>query len=103
MTCSTITRGPSKLEDLARLTPRNLAFVQISDVAGVPRELMTDGDRIMPGEGDFQIEIILDQLKRIGYSGFVSLELMNPILWQAKPTQVAELALTAVQRFIPAN
>ena len=92
-------KGPSKLEDLDRLTPKNLAFVQISDVAGIPRELATDADRIMPGEGDFRLQPIVDRLQAIGYDGYLSLELMNPVLWQAKPTQVAELGLTALRRF----
>src|SRR5581483_7577790 len=35
-------KGPSKPEDLDRLTAANLAHVQVCDVAGVPRELMTD-------------------------------------------------------------
>src|SRR5204863_149221 len=29
--------GPSKFEDLELLTPANLAFVQLSDLAGIPR------------------------------------------------------------------
>jgi 4-hydroxyphenylpyruvate dioxygenase len=96
-------KGASKPEDLERLTPGNLAFVQLCDVAGLPRELATDADRIMPGEGEFRIEPILDALKKIGYDGYVSLELMNPVLWQAKPTQVAELGLTAMRRFVPTS
>jgi 2-keto-myo-inositol isomerase len=95
--------GPSKTEDLERLFSDNLFHVQIADVAGVPRELAVDSDRIMPGDGDIRIAPILDYLQRIGYAGFVSLELMNPTLWQAKTTQVAELGLTAVQRLLPAN
>lgn len=94
-------KGASKEEDASRLTRYNLAFVQLADVAGVPRELMTDADRIMPGEGDFHIRPLLDNLQKMGYAGYVSLELMNPTLWQAKPTQVAELALTACRRFLP--
>src|SRR5262249_8779581 len=45
--------GPSKLEDLALLTPDRLAHVHIADVAGVPRELAGDADRVLPGDGDF--------------------------------------------------
>src|SRR6202011_1565041 len=80
--------GPSKFEDLGLLTPANLAFVQLSDLAGVPRELATDADRVLPGDGDFQLVPILQKLRAIGYDGWVSLELMNPMLWQVKPTQV---------------
>jgi 4-hydroxyphenylpyruvate dioxygenase len=93
-------KGPSKPEDLELLTRENLAFVQLCDVAGVPRELMTDSDRIFPGEGDFRTEILVNALRRINYEGWVSLELMNPTLWKANPEQVAELGLAALRRVI---
>jgi len=92
--------GPSKFEDLALLNPGNLAFVQLCDVAGVPRELATDADRILPGEGDFQLEPIIQQLRRVGYDGWVSLELFNPTLWQIKNSQIAELGMGALRRLL---
>jgi 2-keto-myo-inositol isomerase len=90
--------GPSKFEDLSLLTLERLAFVQFSDLAGVPRELADDGDRIMPGDGDFQLQPIVQQLRSLGYTGWVSLELMNPTLWQANPTQVAEIGVTVLRK-----
>ncbi|AMV26761.1 Inosose isomerase [Gemmata sp. SH-PL17] len=93
-------KGPSKPEDLDRLTAQNLFHVQVCDVAGVPRELMTDSDRVMPGEGDFRLESIVQRLKAIGYTGAVSLELMNPVLWSLKATQVTELGMTSLQRLL---
>jgi sugar phosphate isomerase/epimerase len=90
--------GPSKFDDLALLSRDNLAFVQLSDLIGVPREMATDADRIFPGEGDFQLGPILARLRALGYDGWVSLELLNPTLWQLKPSQVAELGLAALQR-----
>ena len=95
--------GPSKFDDLALLTRDNLAFVQVCDLAGVPRELATDADRVFPGEGDFRLGPIMDRLRAIGYDGWVSLELFNPTLWQVKATQVAELGLAAVQRLLGTN
>ncbi|MSR52784.1 MAG: sugar phosphate isomerase/epimerase [Gemmataceae bacterium] len=93
-------KGPSKFEDLAGLTRENLAHVQFSDVAGIPRELMTDSDRILPGDGDFQFAPLVETLKRIGYERYVSLEVMNPVLWQMKRTQMAELGLMALRRVV---
>jgi sugar phosphate isomerase/epimerase len=93
-------KGPSKAEDLDRLTAANLFHVQLCDVAGVPRELMSDSDRVMPGEGDFRLEPIIQRLKAIGYTGRVALELMNPVLWQLKATQVVELGMTALHRVL---
>jgi 4-hydroxyphenylpyruvate dioxygenase len=92
--------GPSKPEDLEHLSAANLAFVQVCDLAGVVRELATDADRIFPGEGDFRLGPIFARLRQIGYDGWVSLELMNPTVWQAKPAHVAELGLSALQRLL---
>jgi sugar phosphate isomerase/epimerase len=94
--------GPSKYEDLGLLTVDRLAFVQLSDLAGVPRELATDADRILPGDGDFHLEPLIRQFHALGYDGWVSLEVLNPTLWQTKPIQVAELGRMALQRVLEA-
>jgi len=92
--------GPSKFEDLALLTRENLAHVQLCDLAGTPRELASDADRVLPGDGDFQLGPIIERLRAIGYEGWVSLELFNPTLWKAKPVQVAEIGLTALRKLL---
>lgn len=92
--------GPSKYEDLAYLTPENLAWVQVSDVGGVPREQAADGDRVLPGDGDYQLAPIIDHLRRIGYEGPVSLELLNPQLWRVPPEQLAALGRAAIDRLL---
>jgi 4-hydroxyphenylpyruvate dioxygenase len=74
--------------------------VQLCDLAGIPRELAGDADRILPGDGDFRLQPILDHLRKIGYDGWVSLELFNPTLWQANATQVAEIGLTALRKLL---
>lgn len=92
--------GPSKFEDLGLLSVDRLFHVQLSDLAGVPRELAGDADRILPGDGDFQLQPLLDHFKNIGYDGWVSAELMNPTLWQANPKQVIEIAFTALRKIL---
>ena len=93
-------KGPSKPEDLELLTAANVAHVQVCDVAGVPRELMTDADRVLPGEGDFRLAPIIARLRAIGYAGYVSLELNNPVLWQLPPAQVADAAARSLARLL---
>jgi 4-hydroxyphenylpyruvate dioxygenase len=90
--------GPSKFDDLGLLSPANLFHVQVSDVADRPRELATDADRIIPGDGDFRLAPVFDCLKRIGYNGAVSLELLNPMFWQIPARQVGEIGLTALRK-----
>lgn len=92
--------GPSKFEDLGLLTLNRLAHLQVSDVAGVAREVATDADRILPGDGDFQLTPLLEHFRNLGYTGWVSLELMNPTLWRANPKQVAEVAFTALRKLL---
>ena len=92
--------GPSKFEDLAYLSPANLFHVQLSDLSGQARELAADADRILPGDGDFQLEPIVDHLRQIGYQGYVSLELMNPQIWQIPARQFGEIGMTALRKLL---
>lgn len=90
--------GPSKFEDLGLLSAADLAWVQISDLAGTPRELARDSDRVLPGDGDLPLGPILDHLGRIGYDGYVSVEVLNPNLWAIPADRVSEFALRAARR-----
>jgi 2-keto-myo-inositol isomerase len=92
--------GPSKEEDFAYLTSENLFHVQLSDTSGVAREFAADADRILPGDGDFNLRPLVDRLRAIQYAGCVSVELMNPQIWQIPPRQVAEVAMTAVRKLL---
>jgi 2-keto-myo-inositol isomerase len=92
--------GPSKFEDLAHLSLQNLAWVQVCDLSGTPRELAGDADRILPGDGDFQLEPIFEHLGRIGYTGGVSLEVLNPHLWQVAPDRLAHMGRQSLLRVL---
>jgi sugar phosphate isomerase/epimerase len=94
--------GPSKASDLRRLTASNLFHVQLCDLSGVPRELARDSDRVLPGDGEICLGPILERLRTIGYEGWLSLELMNPTLWNTRPSQVVELGMAAMRRCLGA-
>lgn len=89
--------GPSKFDDLGWLSPANLFHVQVSDVADRPRELANDADRILPGDGDFRLQPVFEHLRQIGYEDYISLELLNPMLWQNPARQIGEIGLTALR------
>ncbi len=94
------TMGPSKEADLGLLSAANLFHVQLSDVADVPREMASDAERILPGEGSSSPQPLLTRLADIGYRGAVSVELMNPALWHVPPRQFGEVAMTALRRLL---
>lgn len=92
--------GPSKTEDLGYLSVDNLFHVQLSDLSGVPREIATDAERVLPGDGDFQLEPLVERLRQIGYQGYVSVELLNPQIWRIPARQFGEIAMTALRKVL---
>jgi sugar phosphate isomerase/epimerase len=92
--------GPSKTEDLGYLSANNLFHVQLCDLADTPREFAKDSHRILPGEGDIPLVPLIEQLRRINYRGCLSVELMNPQLWQVPAVQLADAGLAALRRLI---
>ncbi|MCE9525576.1 MAG: sugar phosphate isomerase/epimerase [Planctomycetales bacterium] len=92
--------GPSKTEDLSYLTTSNLFHVQLCDLLDTPREHASDTGRILPGDGDFQLQPLIEHLRSIGYAGCVSLELLNPQLWQVPPRQLGEIGMTALRKIL---
>lgn len=92
--------GPSKLSDLDSHDIERLFHVQLCDVAGVPREFASDTDRILPGDGDFGIQGLLDRLRTCGYAGTVSIEVMDPQIWQIPALQLGEIGITALRMLL---
>ncbi len=94
------TVGPSKPLDLWLLSRENLAHVQLSDIADLPREMASDADRILPGEGSSPVDDLVRRLGEISYGGAVAVELMNPQLWGVPPRQFGEIAITALRKLL---
>ena len=46
------------------------------------------------------LEPIVDCLRHIGYDGAVSVELMNPQMWQIPALQFGEIAMTALRKVL---
>lgn len=92
--------GPSKPLDLSLLRRETLAHVQLSDMADVPREMATDADRILPGEGSSPPDELVRRLVEIGYAGAVSVEVLDPRMWGVPPRQFGEVAITALRTLL---
>jgi 4-hydroxyphenylpyruvate dioxygenase len=90
--------GPSKLADLAETPAEMLFHVQLCDIAGIPREMAFDADRVLPGDGDLPIDAIVQHLRAIDYQHYVSIELMNPRIWRTAPLSFAEIAMTSLRK-----
>jgi sugar phosphate isomerase/epimerase len=92
--------GPSKPHDLRLLSRENLFHVQLCDLLGCVREMATDAQRILPGDGDIQLDEIVSHLQAIDYEGYVSIEVMNPLIWQASALNLGEIGMTALRKVL---
>jgi sugar phosphate isomerase/epimerase len=54
----------------------------------------------LPGDGDFLLGPIVDVFRQIGYQGYVSVELLNPQVWQIPARQFGEIAMTALRKVL---
>jgi len=91
--------GRSKMEDFDALRGAPIAFVHLNDARSLPRELLRDSDRVLPGQGAFPLREIVRRIAATGYDGYYSLELFNPELWAADPFDAAARCHEACQAF----
>ena len=79
-----------------------MLHVQLCDLVDVSRELATDSQRILPGDEGVSIAArpIWERLHQIDYQRLVSVELMNPRLWQIPPRPFSETALAALRSVV---
>ena len=89
--------GASKLADFECLDNRGIAFVHLSDTPDEPREVLTDADRVLPGQGCLPLDEIIEHIDQTGYDGCYSIELFNRELWATDPFEVARLAYQACE------
>jgi len=81
--------GQSKFEDLDRLEPGDIGHVHFQDVPDMPRELLDQTTRVIPGDGVTPLVKILRKLADKGYAGALSVELFLPQFQQGDPYEVA--------------
>lgn len=81
--------GLSKFEDLDLIRPGEIAHVHFQDVPDMPRELLDNTTRLIPGEGISPLVRILRKLSEKGYTGPLSVELFLPRFQDADPYELA--------------
>ena len=81
--------GLNKLEDLDLLKPGEIGHVHFQDVPDIPREMLDNATRFIPGDGISPLTRILRKLAEKGYAGPLSVELFLPRFQQGDPFEVA--------------
>lgn len=81
--------GNNKLEDLDLLRNGEVGHVHFQDVPDMPRELLDNTTRIIPGDGNAPVGQIIRKLADKGYAGPLSVELFLPRFQKGDPFEVA--------------
>jgi len=81
--------GLNKLEDLDLIRPREIGHVHFQDVPDMPRELLDNTTRFIPGDGIAPLTAILRKLSSKEYAGPLSVELFLPKFQQGDPFEIA--------------
>lgn len=81
--------GNNKLEDLDLLRNGEVGHVHFQDVPDMPRELLDNTTRFIPGDGNAPVGQIIRKLADKGYAGPLSVELFLPRFQKGDPFEVA--------------
>jgi len=81
--------GLNRLEDLDQIRPGEIGHVHFQDVPAMPRELLDNTTRLIPGDGVAPVTETLRKLARKGYAGPLSVELFLPKFQQGDSFEVA--------------
>ncbi len=81
--------GLSKMEDLDAVQAGEIGHVHFQDVPDIPRELLGNNTRLVPGDGISPLHAILQKLAQKSYAGSLSVELPARDFRKADPYDLA--------------
>ena len=92
--------GGSSFEAIDSLPQEKLFIFHINDAEDLPKESLTDAQRLYPGLGILPIKEIKAHLDKIGYDRMVSVEIFRPEYWDQDPFEVAKRAKEATEKVL---
>ncbi len=88
----------SSLKPLETIPLEKLWLIHCNDSVEKPFKDLQDADRVLLGEGFFDLEGFFKKVKAMGYDGYYSVELFNEDLWDQNPGEVAKKALESLRK-----
>jgi len=92
--------GNSSFESIDELDPSKLFIFHINDAEDLPKEKLTDAERLYPGTGILPLAELKQHFDKIGYDRMASIEIFRPEYWDQDPFEVAKLAKAATEKVL---
>jgi sugar phosphate isomerase/epimerase len=93
-------KGGSEFQDLQLLAGTKIHVFHMNDYPDIPREKITDADRVYPGDGVAPITKVLQTVIASGFDGVLSLELFNRKYWELDPLENASTGLRKMKEAV---
>ncbi|MFO0011807.1 MAG: sugar phosphate isomerase/epimerase family protein [Planctomycetota bacterium] len=93
-------KGGSHFDDLGLLAGTKIHVFHVNDYPDIPRDKISDADRVYPGDGIAPITKVFKTVMASGFQGVVSLELFNRKYWETPPLENATLGLRKMRAAI---
>lgn len=90
-------KGGSDFAGLPLLSAAAIGIFHVNDYPKIDRDKIVDADRVYPGDGIAPLKDVFATLRKMNYTGFLSLELFNRGYWKQDPHEVAKTGLTKMK------
>jgi 2-keto-myo-inositol isomerase len=92
--------GNSSFEAIDALDHAKLFIFHINDAENLPKEELTDAQRLYPGMGILPLSELKRHFDKIGYDKVASIEIFRPEYWDQDPFEVAKTAKAAAEKIL---
>ena len=92
--------GGSTIQMIQAIDAQRLFIFHIDDAENLPRERLTDAQRLLPGLGILPLREIIAAFRQIGYDANASVELFRPEYWERDPFALAREAKIALEQVL---
>jgi 2-keto-myo-inositol isomerase len=95
-----IYKGGSDFAGLSLLGPNAIQVFHCNDYPDIPKEQISDKDRVYPGDGICPLPQIMKDMAGAGIYPVLSLELFNRTYWKQPALEVAKTGLAKMQAMV---
>ena len=88
-------------ETLESVEPSRISVMRLSDCIDVPPAILSETDRVLPGEGIGRLDDMLEAVGKAGYSGPVSMKILSPRLWGLDAAETARIVMAITEKYLP--
>ena len=93
--------GNGGMESIGKLSADQISISHFNDAPShPPRRYQLDPDRVLPGDGIYDLKNFVSLLKETGYQRWISLEVFRRDLWGQEPLEVAKVGLEKMRAVV---